>query len=66
MRKETIIETSEINIGTKLILKNGKKAIVEGIINSMLPTINKVYEFKTNIGTILPEEVERIADEKKI
>ena len=32
----------------------------------MLPTINKVYEFKTNIGTIIPEEVERIADEKKI
>lgn len=66
MRTETIIETSEINIGTKLILKNGNKAIVKGYMDSMYPTINKIYEFKTNIGTILPEEVERIADEKKI
>ena len=27
MKTETIIETSEINIGTKLILKTGKEAI---------------------------------------
>lgn len=62
MKNETIIELNEVNLGTRLILKNGKEAIVEGIVNSMLPTINKVYEFKTNIGTILPNEVERIAD----
>jgi len=66
MRTETIIEINEVNIGTKLILKNGKEAIVEGYMNSMLPTINKIYEFKTNIGKVLPEEVERIIDEKKI
>lgn len=66
MRTETIIETSEIDIGTKLILKNGKEAIVEGFLNSMLHTINKVYEFKTNIGIVLPDDVERIVDEKKI
>lgn len=66
MRTETIIETSEVNIGTRLILKNGKEAIIEGFLNSMLPTINKVYEFKTNIGIVLPDEVERIVDEKKI
>ena len=62
MKNETIIELNEVNLGTRLILKNGKEAIVEGIVNIMLPTINKVYEFKTNIGTILPNEVERIAD----
>jgi len=66
MRTETIIEINEVNIGTKLILKNGKEDIVEGYMNSMLPTINKIYEFKTNIGKVLPEEVERIIDEKKI
>lgn len=60
MKTETIIETSEINIGTKLILKIGKEAIVKGYMDSMYPTINKIYEFHTDIGIVLPEEVERI------
>ena len=60
MRTETIIETNEIDIGTKLILKNGKEAIVKGYMDSMYPTINKIYEFHTDIGIVLPEEVERI------
>ena len=66
IRKETIIETSEVNIGTKLILKNGKEAIVQGYWDSMLPTITKVYQFKTNIGIVLPDDVERIVYEKNI
>ncbi len=60
MKVKTIIETNEIDIGSKLILKNGKEVIVKGICNSMLPTVNEIYWFKTNIGTILPNEVERI------
>ena len=60
MRNETVIETSEIEIGSKLILKNGKEAIVKGYMDSMYSTINKIYEFHTDIGILLPEEVERI------
>ena len=60
MRKSTIIETNEINVGSKLILKNGKEVIVRGFYNSMLPTINEIYVFETNIGKVVPNEVERI------
>lgn len=60
MKVKTIIETNEIDIGSKLILKNGKEVIVKGIYNSMLPTVKEIYWFETNIGTILPNEVERI------
>ena len=59
MRKPTIIETNEIDIGSKLILKNGKEVIVKGFYNSMLPTVNEIYVFQTNIGKVLPNEVER-------
>lgn len=60
MRKPTIIETNEIDIGSKLILKNGKEVIIKGFYNSMLPTVNEIYVFQTNIGKVLPNEVERI------
>lgn len=60
MRNETVIETSEIEIGSKLILKNGKEAIVKGYMDSMYSTINKIYKFNTDIGIVLPEEIERI------
>ncbi len=60
MKVKTIIKTNEVDIGSKLILKNGKEVIVKGIYNSMLPTVNEIYWFETNIGTILPNEVERI------
>jgi hypothetical protein len=60
MKEKKIINTDEITIGSKLILKNGKTAIVKGCKNSMLPTINEIYEFDTNIGKVLPEEVAEI------
>lgn len=60
MKTQTKIETNEVNIGSKLILKNGKEVIVKGICNSMLPTINEIYLFETDIGRILPNQVERI------
>lgn len=60
MKVKTIIKTKEVDIGSKLILKNGTKVIVKGIYNSMLPTVNEIYWFETNIGTILPNEVEKI------
>ncbi|WP_299994526.1 hypothetical protein [uncultured Clostridium sp.] len=60
MERITKIKTSEVNIGSKLILNNNKEAIVKGYINSMLPTIDEVYEFDTNIGKVLPNEVKEI------
>lgn len=60
MKTQTKIETNEVNIGSKLILKNGKEVIVKGIYNSILPTINEIYLFETDIGRILPNEVETI------
>lgn len=64
MEKVTKISTNEIDIGTKLILKNGKQAIVKGYVNSILPTINEIYEFNTNIGKVLPNEIKEIIKEK--
>lgn len=64
MERVTKISTKEINIRTKLILKNGKQAIVKGYINSILPTIDEVYEFDTNIGKVLPGEIKEIIKER--
>jgi len=60
MKQKTIIEFEEVNIGSKLILKNGKTAIVKRIWTSMLPTITDVKFFDTDLGTVYPDEVERI------
>ena len=60
MKTQTKIETNEVNIGSKLILKNKKEVIVKGIYNSILPTINEIYLFETDIGRILPNQVQRI------
>lgn len=60
MKTQTKIETNEVNIGSKLILKTGKEVVVKGIYNSILPTINEIYLFETDIGRILPNEVEKI------
>lgn len=60
MRTEQIINTNEVNIGSSLLLKNGKKVKVTGWLNSMLPTIEQIYLLKTNEGDITPNEVERI------
>ena len=59
MRKEQIINTNEVNIGSTL-LTNGKKVKVKGLTNSMFPTINNIFSFITNEGEIKPNEVERI------
>lgn len=63
MNNVTKINIEEVNIGSKLILKNGKQAIVKGYVNSMLPTIDEIYEFDTNLGKVLPDEVEEIIKE---
>lgn len=60
MKMEQVIDVNEIKIGTILLLKNGKRVKIKGWCNSMFPTINKVYSFKTDEGDIKPEEVERI------
>lgn len=60
MKIEQIINVDEVNIGSTLLLKNGKKVKVTGFCNSMLPTINKIYFLKTDLGNIKPDEVERI------
>lgn len=60
MRKEQIINTNEVNIGSTLLLTNGKKVKVKGFTNSMFPTINNIFLFITNEGEIKPSEVERI------
>lgn len=60
MKTQTKIETNEVNIGSKLILKTGKEVVVKGVYNSILPTINEIYLFETDIGRILPNEVEKI------
>lgn len=60
MKNSVIIKTNEINIGSTLILKDNRKAIVKGFKNSMLPTISEIYEFETDIGKILPEQVKKI------
>lgn len=66
MRTETVIDTSEVEIGAKLILKNGKEAIIKGFWDSVSPLISKVYSFETDMGIVLPNEVERIVNETKI
>lgn len=63
MEKVTKISTKDVDIGSKLILRNGKRAIVKGYTNSMLPTIDEIYEFDTNLGKVLPDEVEEIIKE---
>ena len=60
MKTEQIINTDEVNIGSTLLLKNGKKVKVTGWLNSMLPTIEQIYLFKTDEGDIKPNVVERI------
>lgn len=60
MKTRIKIETNEVNIGSKLILKTGREVIVKGIYNSILPTINEIYLFETDIGRILPNQVQRI------
>lgn len=60
MRKERIINTNEVNIGSTLLLTNSKKVKVKGLTNSMFPTINNIFSFITNEGEIKPNEVERI------
>lgn len=60
MRKEQIINTNEVNIGSTLLLTNGKKVKVKGLTNSMFPTINNIFSFITNEGEIKLNEVERI------
>ncbi len=60
MRKEQIINTNEVNIGSTLLLTNDKKVKVKGLTNSMFPTINNIFSFITNEGEIKLNEVERI------
>jgi len=60
MKTKTIIDTTELSLRSKLKLKNGRIVSVRGFLNSMLPTIKEVYEIYTDIGTVLPDEVERI------
>lgn len=60
MKIEQIINTNEVEIGDILVLKDGKKAKIKGFMNSMLPTINQIYLFKTDIGDIKPNEVAEI------
>lgn len=60
MKIEQIINTNEVEIGDTLVLKDGKKAKIKGFMNSMLPTINQIYLFKTNIGDVKPNEVVEI------
>lgn len=62
MEQKIVITTNEIELGSQLLLKNGKKAIVEGYYSSMFPSINEIYLFVTDIGKILPKEVEKILD----
>ena len=57
MKIEQIINTNEVEIGDTLVLKDGKKAKIKGFMNSMLPTINQIYLFKTDIGDVKPNEV---------
>lgn len=63
MEIKTIIKTSEVDIGSKLILVDGRKAIVDGIVDSMLPTIDYIYWFTTDLGLISPEQVKQIIKE---
>ena len=60
MKAEQIIDSNEVNIGSTLLLTNGKKVKVIGWYNSMFPTINKIFSFITNVGEIKPNEIERI------
>ena len=57
MKIEQIINTNEVEIGDILVLKDGKKAKIRGFMNSMLPSINQIYLFKTDIGDVKPNEV---------
>ncbi len=60
MKTKTIIRPDEVPFGATLVLKNGDEAIVKGYIDSMLPTIDEIYEFYTDKGIIKPEQVEQI------
>lgn len=60
MKMEQIINTNEVEIGDILVLKDGKKAKIKGFMNSMLPSINQIYLFKTDIGDVKPNEVVEI------
>ena len=60
MKTEQIINTNEVRVGNTLLLKDNRRAKVKGFINSMLPTIDQIYLFKTDLGDITPNEVEKI------
>lgn len=60
MKIEQIINTDEVSIGDTLLLKNGKHTKIIGFINSMIPTINQIYLFKTDIGDVNPNEVAKV------
>lgn len=63
MKVEQIINVDEVSIGDTLLLKNGKHTKIIGFINSMIPTINQIYLFKTDVGDINPNEVVEIIKE---
>ena len=60
MKNRVFIDTTELSFRSKLKLKDGRIVSVSGFLNSMLPTINEVYEIYTNQGPVLPDDVERI------
>lgn len=60
MKKITIIEDKDVNIGTKLILKDKREAIIQEIQEEIIPLHNIIVGFDTDIGYVTPKEVKKI------
>lgn len=60
MKKITVIEDKDVNIGTKLILKDKREAMIQEIHEKIIPLQNMIIGFDTDIGYVTPEEVKKI------
>ena len=59
-KKITIIEDKDVNIGTKLILKDKRECIIQEIHEEIIPLHNIIVGFDTDIGYVIPDEVRKI------
>lgn len=60
MKKVNVIGAKEVNIGTKLIVKDGRTATIQEFVEKLVPTHYELMGFDTDIGYVEVDEIKRI------
>lgn len=60
MKKKTIIELNEVNIGTKLLLKDGRTATIQEFVDEIIPAHYELLGFDTDVGYVECDEIKKI------